>query len=150
MAAGELALVLHAHLPYVRSGEPGSLEEDWYYQALQECYLPLLQVLATLLLQARAVIAGSGGSAAMRLADGDRIFVAPLGRTVAVAGLARNPGIYELPPGQASISPRSSRRTRPMGAATAAGAWPSSTSSAARHCRNLTQRWRENCGIATT
>jgi 1,4-alpha-glucan branching enzyme len=45
MAAGELALVLHAHLPYVRSGEPGSLEGDWYYQALQECYLPLLQVL---------------------------------------------------------------------------------------------------------
>ena len=45
MAVGELALVLHAHLPYVRSGEPGSLEEDWYYQALQECYLPLLQVL---------------------------------------------------------------------------------------------------------
>lgn len=45
MAAGSLALVLHAHLPYVRSGEPGSLEEDWYFQALQECYLPLLAVL---------------------------------------------------------------------------------------------------------
>ncbi|MBM5808789.1 MAG: DUF1957 domain-containing protein [Cyanobacteria bacterium M_surface_9_m1_291] len=45
MAAGELALVLHAHLPYVRSAEPGSLEEDWYFQALQECYLPLLAVL---------------------------------------------------------------------------------------------------------
>ncbi len=45
MAAGALALVLHAHLPYVRSGEPGSLEEDWYFQALQECYLPLLEVL---------------------------------------------------------------------------------------------------------
>jgi 1,4-alpha-glucan branching enzyme len=43
--AGELALVLHAHLPYVRSGEAGSLEEDWYFQALQECYLPLLAVL---------------------------------------------------------------------------------------------------------
>ena len=28
MAAGNLALVLHAHLPYVRSGDPGSLEED--------------------------------------------------------------------------------------------------------------------------
>jgi len=42
---GELALVLHAHLPYVRSGESGSLEEDWYFQALQECYLPLLAVL---------------------------------------------------------------------------------------------------------
>ncbi len=45
MALGELALVLHAHLPYVRSNEPGSLEEDWYFQALQECYLPLLAVL---------------------------------------------------------------------------------------------------------
>ena len=45
MAAGDLALVLHAHLPYVRSNEPGSLEEDWYFQALQECYLPLLAVL---------------------------------------------------------------------------------------------------------
>jgi 1,4-alpha-glucan branching enzyme len=45
MAAGDLALVLHAHLPYVRSGSPGSLEEDWYFQALQECYLPLLAVL---------------------------------------------------------------------------------------------------------
>ena len=44
-AAGDLAIVLHAHLPYVRSGEPGSLEEDWYFQALQECYLPLLAVL---------------------------------------------------------------------------------------------------------
>jgi 1,4-alpha-glucan branching enzyme len=45
MAAGDLALVLHAHLPYVRSCEPGSLEQDWYFQALQECYLPLLTVL---------------------------------------------------------------------------------------------------------
>jgi 1,4-alpha-glucan branching enzyme len=45
LAVGDLALVLHAHLPYVRSSEPGSLEEDWYFQALQECYLPLLAVL---------------------------------------------------------------------------------------------------------
>ncbi|MGB7564501.1 MAG: 1,4-alpha-glucan branching protein domain-containing protein [Prochlorococcaceae cyanobacterium] len=45
MAAGDLALVLHAHLPYVRSSEPGSLEEDWYFQALLESYLPLLEVL---------------------------------------------------------------------------------------------------------
>ena len=45
MAAGALALVLHAHLPYVRTGEAGSLEEDWYFQALQECYLPLLRTL---------------------------------------------------------------------------------------------------------
>ncbi len=45
MNKGELALVLHAHLPYVRSSEPGSLEEDWYFQALMECYLPLLATL---------------------------------------------------------------------------------------------------------
>lgn len=45
MATGELALVLHAHLPYVRSSQPGSLEEDWFFQALLESYLPLLELL---------------------------------------------------------------------------------------------------------
>ncbi|WP_036909993.1 1,4-alpha-glucan branching protein domain-containing protein [Prochlorococcus marinus] len=45
MAKGKLAIVLHAHLPYVRSKVPGSLEEDWYFQALMECYLPLLKIL---------------------------------------------------------------------------------------------------------
>ena len=45
MPKGELALVLHAHLPYVRSEKAGSLEEDWFFQALMECYLPLLQTL---------------------------------------------------------------------------------------------------------
>ncbi|APD47493.1 DUF1957 domain-containing protein [Synechococcus sp. CS-602] len=45
MAAGELALVLHAHLPYVRSSQPGSLEQDWFFQAVLECYLPLLRLL---------------------------------------------------------------------------------------------------------
>ena len=42
---GALALVLHAHLPYVRGSEPNSLEEDWFFQALIECYLPLLETL---------------------------------------------------------------------------------------------------------
>ncbi|MBW3042294.1 glycoside hydrolase family 57 protein [Prochlorococcus marinus] len=45
MAKGNLAIVLHAHLPFVRSEEPGSLEEDWFFQALVECYLPLLRTL---------------------------------------------------------------------------------------------------------
>ena len=45
MAHGALALVLHAHLPYVRGSEPNSLEEDWFFQALIECYLPLLETL---------------------------------------------------------------------------------------------------------
>ena len=29
----------------MRSTEPGSLEEDWFFQALMECYLPLLKTL---------------------------------------------------------------------------------------------------------
>jgi 1,4-alpha-glucan branching enzyme len=45
LTKGAVALVLHAHLPYVRSAEPGSLEEDWFFQALVECYLPLLETL---------------------------------------------------------------------------------------------------------
>ena len=40
-----LALVLHAHLPFVRSAKAGSLEEDWLFQALMECYLPILQTI---------------------------------------------------------------------------------------------------------
>src|SRR6185295_12427904 len=40
---GYLALVLHAHLPFVRHPEHDRfLEEDWFYEALTETYLPLL------------------------------------------------------------------------------------------------------------
>ena len=41
---GSLALVLHAHLPYVRHPEHDRfLEEDWLHEAVAECYLPLLR-----------------------------------------------------------------------------------------------------------
>ncbi len=43
---GYVALVLHAHLPYVRHPEhPKFLEETWLFEALTESYLPLLSVL---------------------------------------------------------------------------------------------------------
>ena len=43
---GYLALVLHAHLPYVRHPEYEEfLEEDWLHEAITETYLPLLEVL---------------------------------------------------------------------------------------------------------
>lgn len=43
MTLGYLGLVLHAHLPYVRHPEhPRPLEERWLFEALAECYLPLL------------------------------------------------------------------------------------------------------------
>ncbi|MDD5456905.1 MAG: DUF1957 domain-containing protein [Candidatus Margulisbacteria bacterium] len=45
MEKGYLALVLHAHLPYVRHPEyEHFLEEDWYYEAVTETYIPLLNV----------------------------------------------------------------------------------------------------------
>jgi 1,4-alpha-glucan branching enzyme len=42
---GYLALVLHAHLPFVRHPEHEHfLEEDWLYEAITETYLPLITV----------------------------------------------------------------------------------------------------------
>lgn len=42
---GYLALILHAHLPFVRHPEYGEfLEEDWFFEAVTETYLPLLDV----------------------------------------------------------------------------------------------------------
>lgn len=44
--AGYLALVLHAHLPFVRHPEHEHfLEESWLYEAITETYLPLLRML---------------------------------------------------------------------------------------------------------
>jgi len=41
---GYFSLVLHCHLPFVRHPEHEYfLEEDWYYEALFETYLPLLE-----------------------------------------------------------------------------------------------------------
>ena len=53
-----------------------------------------------------SVLTGTGTGGSMRLADGDRIVVPPLGSTVAVAGLVRRPGIYELPARAAGMAAR--------------------------------------------
>jgi 1,4-alpha-glucan branching enzyme len=48
-AKGYLAIVLHAHLPYVRHPEyEDSLEENWLYEAITDTYIPLLMVLEDL------------------------------------------------------------------------------------------------------
>ncbi|MCX6966957.1 MAG: DUF1957 domain-containing protein [Verrucomicrobia bacterium] len=50
MATGYLALILHAHLPYVRHPEyPEFLEEDWLFEAITETYIPLIQMLRGLM-----------------------------------------------------------------------------------------------------
>ena len=51
-----------------------------------------------------SVITSRGVGSAMRLADGDRILVPLLGPTVAVSGLVRQPGIYELAQRQSAIA----------------------------------------------
>ncbi|HHY46824.1 MAG TPA: DUF1957 domain-containing protein [Firmicutes bacterium] len=46
MEQGYLAIVLHAHLPYVRHPEfPEFLEELWLFEAITESYVPLLKAL---------------------------------------------------------------------------------------------------------
>lgn len=43
---GYLALVLHAHLPFVRHPEHEKfLEENWLFEAITETYLPLIQIM---------------------------------------------------------------------------------------------------------
>ncbi|MEW6683263.1 MAG: 1,4-alpha-glucan branching protein domain-containing protein [Nitrospirota bacterium] len=43
---GYLCLLLHAHLPFVRHPEyEHFLEENWYYEAVADTYLPILEVL---------------------------------------------------------------------------------------------------------
>ncbi len=50
MTRGYLAMVLHAHLPYVRHPEHEQfLEEKWFQEAVTETYLPLLWVFEKLL-----------------------------------------------------------------------------------------------------
>jgi len=49
MNPGYLALILHAHLPYVRHPEHEYfLEETWLYEAITETYIPLLWMMETL------------------------------------------------------------------------------------------------------
>jgi 1,4-alpha-glucan branching enzyme len=43
---GYFALLLHAHLPFVRHMEPGrAFEENWLYEAISQSYLPLIRIL---------------------------------------------------------------------------------------------------------
>ena len=46
MPQGYWCPVLHAHLPYVRHPEyPEFLEEDWFFEALTETYVPLVRMM---------------------------------------------------------------------------------------------------------
>ncbi|MFZ9738022.1 MAG: glycoside hydrolase family 57 protein [Prochlorotrichaceae cyanobacterium] len=50
MSLGQVAIVLHAHLPFVRHPESDYvLEEEWLFEAITETYIPLINVLDGLL-----------------------------------------------------------------------------------------------------
>src|SRR5215467_12406539 len=50
MPSGHLALILHAHLPFVRHPEHEHfLEEEWFFEALTEAYIPLLRMMLGLM-----------------------------------------------------------------------------------------------------
>ncbi|MGA8578606.1 MAG: hypothetical protein WB579_07985, partial [Bryobacteraceae bacterium] len=50
MEQGCLAIVLHAHLPYVHHPEhEDALEENWLFEAITETYVPVFLVLEKLL-----------------------------------------------------------------------------------------------------
>src|SRR4249919_2941882 len=49
MPPGHLALILHAHLPFVRHPEHEEfLEEEWLFEAISETYLPLIAMMRRL------------------------------------------------------------------------------------------------------
>jgi polysaccharide biosynthesis/export protein len=54
-----------------------------------------------------SIIATGGYSSIGALTEGDRIIVPTIGQTVAVAGLIKRPGIYELAPGASAITEES-------------------------------------------
>lgn len=46
MEKGFLSIILHAHLPFVRHPEhPSFFEENWLFEAMTECYIPLIGML---------------------------------------------------------------------------------------------------------
>jgi 1,4-alpha-glucan branching enzyme len=50
MVRGYVCIVLHAHLPFVRHPEaPSYLEEEWFFEAITETYIPLLLAMERML-----------------------------------------------------------------------------------------------------
>lgn len=50
MKKGYVAMILHSHLPFVRHPETvDSLEERWLFEAMSECYIPLIEIYDNLL-----------------------------------------------------------------------------------------------------
>ncbi|MBI6873757.1 glycoside hydrolase family 57 protein [Clostridium aciditolerans] len=45
MVTGYVSMILHSHMPFIRHPEiEDSLEERWFFEAMSECYIPLIEV----------------------------------------------------------------------------------------------------------
>ena len=115
--------VLHAHLPYVRHPEyPEFLEEDWFFEALTETYVPLVRVLDGLLddgVDYRLTMTLSPPPALDDARRAARRALPPLPRPAGRAGGARDRSHAR------AMAHRSSRR------------WPASTSTSSRDVRRI-------------
>jgi polysaccharide biosynthesis/export protein len=58
----------------------------------------------TILIDLYGILTKRNNARLINLQDGDRVFVPPIGSTVAIAGYVRRPAIYELPAGQDAVS----------------------------------------------
>jgi 1,4-alpha-glucan branching enzyme len=56
-SAGDLAIVLHSHMPYVEGFGTYPFGEEWLFDAVIRCYLPLLEVARDLTLSVTPVLA---------------------------------------------------------------------------------------------
>jgi polysaccharide biosynthesis/export protein len=50
------------------------------------------------------LLRGDGGGGTLKLRDGDRLMIPPLGPTAALAGSVKRPGVYELPPAASTVT----------------------------------------------
>ncbi len=49
--SGAFCLMLHSHIPYCKKSGVWPAGEEWLFEAMNECYIPLLKVLRRLVLE---------------------------------------------------------------------------------------------------
>ncbi len=70
--SGAFCLMLHSHIPYCKKSGVWPAGEEWLFEAMNECYIPLLKVLRRLVLEGirPGIAVGVVPILALQLADG--------------------------------------------------------------------------------
>ena len=119
---GALAIVLHTHMPYVEGFGTWPFGEEWLWEAIAGCYLPLLELL-------------DGGRAADAVADAGAVRPARSARASPSASSGswrRYAPLHPRPRTRPGCAPAGTRRSR--ASSNARGATTSARSSAWRRC----------------